>query len=79
METLITVASVVLPLFAGIIAYFVRNIMSRIEKLEQSLDTAVTEQQVRQILTDKIDPVKEDMSDIKDNIKKLFDLYITKR
>jgi flagellar motor component MotA len=75
MEMFITIASIVIPILAGIGAFFVRSIMSRIEKLEQDLNSVVTETQVRQMLSDKLDPVKEDMTEIKDSIKRLFELY----
>jgi hypothetical protein len=79
MDILIAVLSIVLPIIIGMVTYFVRGIMSRIEKLETAVDSAMTEHQMRQILSDKIDPVKEDVTDIKNSVQKLFDLYFKKR
>lgn len=61
---------------AGIIAYFLRLQMQRLDTLEQQMPMKTTESEVRQILADKIDPIKESMSEIKDKVDKVIDLLL---
>lgn len=75
-DTLSKVAYIGGPLLLSIGAYFMRTIISRIEALENQGKITVSEPQVRQILVDKLDPIKDDLQEIKENIKKLFDLYV---
>lgn len=55
---------------------FQKFIINRIEQIEQKVDTMVNEPQVRQIVTDKIDPIQSDIKEIKADIRNLFLLQI---
>lgn len=63
-----TVSSVVV----GTVGYMIRNIFQRLSELERV--HAVTEPQVRQIISDKIDPVKEDVTEIRKTLDYIFNL-----
>lgn len=65
-----------LPLILGAGAYVVKSVLLRISELEEKVNDAVTETQVRQLLGDKIDPIKEDLEEIRLSINKLFELYL---
>lgn len=67
---------IVIPIICGMVAYIVRNMIARIEALETKMERTVSEGGVRQILADKLDPIHDDLTEIKDSIKKLFDLYL---
>lgn len=62
----------------GLFAYFVRVQMQRLDTLEQQIITKMTEEETRQILSDKVDPIKEDMAEIKLKVDKVIDLLINK-
>lgn len=72
--------SSILATCVGLVAYIRKKDVDKIEKLEDRISQSVTESQVRQIVIDKIDPIKEDLTEIKDDMKscnakldKLFD------
>lgn len=57
-----------------VVAYVIReSVMNRIAKLEEAYRTTISEERARQLLTDKIDPMKEDLHEIKEQMNKLFD------
>jgi len=56
--------------------FIIRNVLLRIDSLEERMREAVTEQQVRQVLQDRYEPVLEDIKEIKEKLNKLFDLYV---
>jgi Tfp pilus assembly protein PilO len=72
---LITVATILL----GIISFFLRAQMQRIDTLEDQIATKTSEAEVRQLLADKVDPLKEKMSEITEKVDKVIDLLIKKR
>lgn len=70
-ETIITVgASLIIPP----IAYLVRRFMAFESKIDQKVD----EKKVQQLLHDKIEPLKEDLTEIKQRIEKLIDFCMKK-
>lgn len=58
--------------------YLIRSLLNRLNALENSNDTKVTEVQVRQILADKIDPLRNTMDDIRFRLDKIYDLLLKK-
>lgn len=56
----------------GTIGYMMRNIFQRLSELEKF--PAVTEPEVRQIISDKVDPIKEDIHEIRKTIDHIFTL-----
>lgn len=73
------IITVVVPVVMAIGAYVVKSIINRIEVLENKTGQHVSDTQVRQLLADKLDPMKSDLSEIKEAIKKLFELYINEK
>lgn len=75
----------IIPAFVGGASYIMKGIFTRIDALEKELPKKVEETEVRQLLTDKIDPIKDDINDIKQDIDmlaskidKLIDLFLKK-
>ncbi len=77
-EALQYILITIIPLVLGLGAFIVKSMMSRIDELEKKSNIYTSEPQVRQILGDKLDPIKEDLQDIKHSINKLFQLYFNK-
>lgn len=74
-QLIIPVAMTIGSILIGSLGYMIKNIYTRINDLEKF--PAVTEQQVRQIISDKIDPVKEDVSEIRKTLDYIFNLIYT--
>jgi len=63
----------------GAVGFIFSKIEARLTSLENRMLNTITEKETRQILSDKIDPLKEDMKEIKDSINKLMDLALADR
>lgn len=59
----------IITLFLGVVWFVVKNHSDKVQKLEEKINGLVTETEVRQILIDKIEPIKEDIGEIRDNIR----------
>lgn len=80
MDSLYTyIVPIILSSLFSIGAFVMKNIFKRLEILEDKLDKAVTEQNVRALLADKIDPIKEDVGEIKQALIKIYELYLNER
>lgn len=78
-ETLKTILmTIALPGLLGLGGYMAQTVLSRITKLERELPQKVTEDDVRQIVSDKIDPIREDIHELKIKIDRIFELLIRK-
>lgn len=69
---------VILPFVGAIGAYFMKTHVDRIEQLEKSIALKTTEPEVRLIIADKTDPIKEDIKEIKADISKILDILLKK-
>lgn len=49
------------------------NKEARMAAIEEKLSTRITEESVRQIIADKIGPVREDLKEIKEQLNKVTD------
>jgi uncharacterized protein YoxC len=76
MEYFNVVITTIISIVIGMGMYIMRTVTSRIDTLEQKMDNTVTKQEVRQLLDDKINPLKEDIKDIKYTIDKLLSIFI---
>lgn len=65
-----------LTTFLGIFGYLVKDALGRLKRVEKSLEDKVTEQAVRQIVADKLDPIKEDLDEIKARVNQLLDMFL---
>jgi hypothetical protein len=67
-----------IPIVLGSGSYFIRNILMRISELERQIPIRVTDSQVRQLLTDKLDPLQSDITELKEKLDKIVDILIRK-
>lgn len=67
-----------IPTILGIGAWIMRSTINRISELEHQIRTKVEEDKVRVILNDKLDPIREDVHEIKVQINRLMDLILKK-
>ncbi len=71
--------SIIIPLITGVLSvlgFWGRSMMQRIDQLEERQKTKQDEAQVRQLMSDKVDPLKEKLEEIKDSVDRLYDLWI---
>ncbi len=64
------------PVLVGVLGYLGKSYMNKISKIEEELDTKLSEQQTRQILSDRLDPIKESVEEVKEKLDKLYDLLL---
>ncbi len=62
-----------------IIGGFVKTIYGRVDHLEKQLPMKLDQQEVRQIVADKIDPMREDIHEIKAKLDRVMDILIDKK
>ncbi len=74
---LVPIITTILSVIIGVAGYMMRNIFTRLNDLEKF--PAVTEAEVRQIISDKVDPIKEDVSEIRKTVDYIFSLILTKK
>lgn len=67
---------IILPVLASLMAYLMRSVMARIETLEHQIQSKLNEPAVRMIISDKVDPIREDIHEIKETLNKLLDIYM---
>ena len=74
---LIPVGMTIGSILVGSVGYMIRNILTRLTALEKL--PMVTEPQVRQIIADKIDPVREDVHEIRKSVDYILNLFYNSR
>lgn len=72
----ITVYTIVIYLLIPVGAYFVKSLLDRLNKVEEKQKEAVSEPEMRRIMDDKINPIKEDITEIKYQLNKLLDIFL---
>lgn len=64
------------PALLTMATYIARGFLVRIQLLEDKMNHTITENQVQQLLHYKYDPLAEDIREIKEMQKKLFDMVV---
>lgn len=76
MDLIQTIISVGCPALLGLIAYVMRtekeSILERLNKLEAKTELHVTKTELREILNDNLVPIKEDVVEIKDILRRIL-------
>ena len=75
-DDLTTIGLAVLTLIAAPLLYIWKGVMSRLESLEKQMSDKMSEDSVRTLVNDKIDPLKDDLKEIKTSIDKLINHII---
>lgn len=65
-----------IPGCLGLGTYFMKTLLSRLDSLEREMTVRVDEPKVRQILDDKINPLREDIQEIRQQVQKIYDLLV---
>lgn len=63
-------------IISGLVTYTLKNQDNRLAKIEARIMDVNTEFEVRQMLNDNIEPMKDDIKEIKQRLNQLFDLYL---
>lgn len=74
MTTIELLVSGIFPLICGILFFTLGNIYKKLSDQENRLRAAITDKDVRLLISDKIDPIKEDIHEIKEKLDKLIEL-----
>lgn len=69
----------ILSAIIGVGGFLGKLQMNRIQTLEEKLEHKITEKQTRQILTDKLEPIKEGLDDVQLKLDKLYDLLLNRQ
>jgi hypothetical protein len=79
LETIITLSVTGLAVVTGPVIYLWRSVMARLDSLEADMKKKVSEEEVRQVIQDKIQPINEKCDDIKDSVNKILDHILNTR
>lgn len=77
-ETIVAISITIVGIVLTPFLYIWRMTVSRIEMLELEVKDKTTQAEVRQILADRLDPIKEDLEEIKRLQEKIIDLHLKK-
>lgn len=66
-----------IPVLTSLIGYIIKGVLTRLDVLEDKMQHTITEPQVRQIMSDKNDPLKQDIIEIKEMQQKLLEMFIS--
>lgn len=64
------------PLLVSLATWSLKGILERIRNLEFEMQRKTSETQVRQLVSDKYDPLASDIREIKETQAKMLDLYL---
>jgi Tfp pilus assembly protein PilO len=72
MQWLNIIYYVIAPMFVTYVGYSMKSHVDRIESMEKKLSEKLDEPQVRLLMADKIDPIKEDIKEIKEMLNHIL-------
>lgn len=78
MEWLNIIYYVVTPALLMYAGHAMKSHVDRLDKIEKTLMTKIDEPEVRTILADKIDPMKEDIKEIKEMLNHIITVILKK-
>jgi hypothetical protein len=67
---------IAIPILIGLGRFLMQSLLNRLSILEHQIDIKVDEPRVRQLLSDKIDPLQEDIAELKVRLDKIIDLLL---
>jgi len=77
-ESIIAITITILSVVCAPVIYIGRSIMQRIDKLESDMDQKISKEEVRTILDDKIEPMNENVKEIKALLYKVLADHLKK-
>lgn len=72
LNTIQIVSGIIISVFGIIIVPIFRWIYMNIRSIDQQLSSKITEDKAREILLDKIDPIYDELKDIKDRLNQII-------
>jgi hypothetical protein len=78
-ESIITLVATVLAVILAPALYVGRSIMQRLDRLEADMKSKMTDAEVRQVISDKIDPINDKCDKIDDTVNKILDHIIRQK
>lgn len=78
MEILLQITLTVIPFLIGGIVYIYKAHVNRIIKLEDKSVEFVTKQEVTTMINEKLEPIRDDINEIKQTLTKLYDFLLRK-
>jgi HAMP domain-containing protein len=78
-ETIITLAATGLAVLTAPLVYLWRSVMARLDNLETEMKKKISEEDVRQVINDKIEPINDKCDDIKASINQILEHILAKR
>jgi len=73
MDLIISIAG---PLIVGVFLFVLRSMHNRLGSVEDTQKQYMPKHEVRELIEDKIGGIREDITEIKNKIDKLFEYYI---
>ena len=70
------VISILIPLVGGLIMFTFRHLYNKINHLDERLRKGLSQTEVRQLVEDKVTPIRDDIKEIKIQVDRLVDLYL---
>jgi len=77
-ESIVVITATILSIITTPVVYIYKSIMQRIETLEKETNDKMTESEVRILLDDKLEPMKDDLHEIKTRLDSILDRLIKK-
>lgn len=78
MDVIQIITYIVIPTVSLLIIPVFRSIFMQISELRKDVLTKVNDQQVRQLIADKTDPIREDIQQLNSKLDNIIDLLLTK-
>lgn len=79
LDTIITISIALVSVFSGLVLYIRKMDMQRIDKLESSIVQKADKEEVKDLISAKLDPMREDIKETKELLIKLLDLELKKK
>ncbi len=73
------IALAIMTVMASVVGWLIKRLVYRIERMESQLQQYVTEPEVRQIIEDKVDPVKERLSRMEAKMDEIIQLLLSRK
>lgn len=73
------ILTITIPALAGFFIFIIKHLYSRVADLDRRVRDSIGEQEVRRLIDDKINPIRDDIHDIKLKLDKLVDMYLTSK
>ncbi len=77
-ESIVAISGTVITIIVAPFIYIWKTMTARIDKLEEQLDRTLDKDSVRLLISDKIEPVQQDLAEIKSLIHKIIEIQLKK-